>query len=628
MSALFGIFNKIPADVPAPWLQQMKIASNHWLPDTCGVYLDGSIGLGCSQLWVTPESQDTVQPLSDKHSGSTLVFDGRLDNRESLRQQLQLQGAGASAASDAAIILAAYRQWGEDSARKLIGDFAFAIWDSNRKRLYLSRDPLGVRPLFVCETPEHIAFASDKHCLLALPWVATSLNDQWIADYLCITKISRTATIHAAINAFEPAHWMTCTARQTRTQRYWSLDPERELPLRSDEDYIEQFAALLEQAVACRLRSQGTVASELSGGLDSATVCSRAARLLREQGKELWAYSHVLAPELEGKVYPFTDEKPWIRELCEFADIRRHVPVYSRDRGVIAALRKNKAIHCGPSRSDLTSLGDELFEHLEAAGTRVLLSGFGGDQLVSCAANGFFEELAMDGQFATLWRELGFHHPRWMPRLSSFSAAWLRAQTPWSPRTNWRERLSRLFVNRGFAENHGYPQNWYRHSTRPTRGRVRQRQWQVISSPHVVYRVEDSALGAAAHRVEYRYPLLDIRLLEFVLALPVLQKRRQGFGRRMLRVSSEQILPAALRWRQDKSRATVPAVQHRVVRDKAALVSALEAYFPHRGGGYVDWNKLKAFGNGIDLANPQETSLKQRGFFRALMLLDYLNEPG
>ncbi|WP_444995379.1 asparagine synthase-related protein [Aliikangiella sp. IMCC44359] len=577
MSSIFGVFDKNAHDLPVEWNELMLNACAPWPRDRESNIHKGACFLSCLQRYNTPQSPLAKQPYSETNS-LYLVFDGRLDNRVELAQLLKLPFNDKT--TDETLIFEAFQKWNTEIGKYLLGDFCIAIYDSAKHALFVIRDHLGVRPLFIASNDNHFAFASNKAALLALPWVKPQMNEQWLADFLTVTKVDYHTTFYLDIESFSPAHWLLLSSNKQEDnteiyQRYWQLDFDYQLPEMSEVEYISQFKSLLFESVKCRLRTYGEPASELSGGLDSTSIAAIAATLLEK--KTIHAYSHVMSEETKGKVFPYDDESDYMKELVNLHSNIKHYPVTSNGLGIIGAIKYSMKIHSGPTRNDLSQFGDDLFGQVKNNGHRTILSGFGGDQLVTSSGSGWNEELVRNGQwrlFISLAASLTENWRQFLKILISSIAVYkfgVKDRAKKRFEKSWPDYIAQLGVERYFVEQQGYPKRYYDNPTRKHIGNIKQREYDVINSPHVLYRLEDSAVGAASYGVDYRYPLLDIRLLQFCLAYPSKLKVTNGVKRNMIRQAMIGILPDKIRLRHDKSRATIPTVFQRILIDIKSL---------------------------------------------------------
>lgn len=578
MSTIFGVFDKNAHDLPVEWNEFMSSACTPWPRDRESNIYKGACFLSCLQRYNTPQSPLAEQPYSDDNTSLHLIFDGRLDNRSELAQLLQLPLNDKT--TDESLIFTAFQKYNTEIGMYLLGDFSLVIYDSAKHEIFVIRDHLGVRPLFIASNDNYFAFASNKAALLALPWVSREINEQWLADLLTITKVDYHTSLYIDIESFPPAHWLLQSSNKHEDnaevfQRYWQLEFDYQLPELSEAEYISQFKKLLFESVQCRLRTYGEPASELSGGLDSTSIVAVAATLLEK--KTIHAYSHVMSEDIKGKIFPYYDESEYMKELANLHSNIKHYSVTSQGLGVIDALKYSVKIHSGPSRNDLSQFGDDLFGQVKNSGHRTILSGFGGDQLVTSGGSGWDEELVKKGQWWQLTKLAASLTNSRRQLLKTLALSIVNHKFGIKVRSkkifekSWLSYVKKIGVCRFFVEQYGYPKRYYDNPTRKRMGNIKEREYDVINSPHVLYRLEDSAVGAASYGVDYRYPLLDIRLLQFCLALPSELKITKRGKRNMIRQAMVAILPDKIRLRHDKSRATVPTVFQRVLIDKKKL---------------------------------------------------------
>ena len=215
------------------------------------------------------------QPFKHKETGCIITADVRLDNRDALLDALGLADRRDST-GDAELILIAYLEWGEQCLDRLLGDFAFAIWDPRKQQLFCARDHFGLRPFYYHHAPgKRFLFASDARAILVLPQVPYRINEGRVADFLVpqLQWIDYTSTFYEGVYRLPPGHKATITLTRLEVVEYWKSEPVPEASPMSDEDYAEGLLEVLTQAVESRLRAPaGAVGSMLSGGMDSGSV--------------------------------------------------------------------------------------------------------------------------------------------------------------------------------------------------------------------------------------------------------------------------------------------------------------------------------------------------------------------
>lgn len=324
VSAIAGIyhFNNEPIN-----LQHGKIvmtALEKYPADDIATWHDDHVFLGCHAQWITPESIN--EPLPYYHSESQVVItaDAIIDNRKELFDQLQVKPEDRNEMSDSQLILLSYLKWGEECPKFLIGDFAFMIWDQRNRKLFGARDFSGSRTLYFHRNGEKFAFCTTIEPLLDLPYVEKKLNEQWLAEFLAIPtnfeSVDLNSTVYTSIEQVPPSHSITVTEDRIRFFRYSLLKPGKTLKLKSNEEYEEAFLEVFKEAVSARLRTYKEVGAHLSGGLDSGSVASVAARQLRNQNKTLHTYSYVPVEGFEDWTprSRVADERPFIQSTVDF----------------------------------------------------------------------------------------------------------------------------------------------------------------------------------------------------------------------------------------------------------------------------------------------------------------------
>lgn len=597
MSSLCGICRPHGAPVEPSEIAAMLDALNHWRADMRGQWSADGIGLGHLLLRATPQSLYESLPVHDAEAGLAITGDFRLDNRDALAEQLGIPRAGLEHWPDGRLALRAYREWGAECAARLDGDFAFSVWDARRHELFCARDRIGVKPFYYVHHAGTFAFATEMKGLLALPFVERSVDETWIADYLHHLAIDREATFYAHIRRLAPAHTLTFTADGVRTRQYWTPDAHRELRLSRDEDYVDGFREKLVRAIRRRVDAPFDIGAELSGGLDSSAICAVAQRVLRDRGERLATFSQVRAPGMEDAAGRPPDFRWAIDSVVRHAGIDR-VCLLEGEGGVLEAAAWANQYHDEPPRDSSSLYNHDLYDAAAARGVRVLLSGFGGNQCASAGGHGRRRELLRQGRWIQLWHELAAEKGR-HPLLAALALGVRELDGP----------LADRMLKRGIT--------WQAHATRPSRDDfarrigIRQRTLQagrlrrppaglraqavhLLSAPGVALRLEHANLPTAARRIEYRYPLLDVELISFCLAVPSRLKYSRGIDRYLFRRSLDGWLPDDVRMAAGPRGSANPGNYARKRRDHEALMARLHALAPDNPVfAYLDLEKLQ-----------------------------------
>ena len=226
-----------------------------------------------------------------------ITADARIDARDELIRKLEANGSRGlrHAATDADLILHAYRVWGTRCVDHLLGDFAFAIWDAMRKRLFCARDHFGVRPFYYAQVGEHLIFGNNLETIRQHPRVSDELNDLAIVNFLLFRHQPRiNQTSFADIQALLPAHTLICERGKTTISRYWTLPIEDPIHFKRQHDYVDQFREFFDSAVADRMRTN-RAGILMSGGLNSSSIAATVHSLRARKKSEfaLKAFTYV-----------------------------------------------------------------------------------------------------------------------------------------------------------------------------------------------------------------------------------------------------------------------------------------------------------------------------------------------
>ncbi len=279
-------------------------------PDHGGAYSDGPLGLGHRRLSIIDLSVRSNQPMIDQGLGVALVFNGTIYNYPELRRELQAQGYRFFSDGDTEVILKAWHAWGEDCVRRFHGMFAFAIWDANRKALFLARDRFGIKPLYWSDVAGAFRFASNTQALLAAGGIDTTIDPVGLHNLFTLhAVVPAPRTILNGVRKLAPAHWLRIDADGRRTeQAYWQLDATRPSQPRADAEWVEAVHDALELAVRKRSEiADVPVGVLLSGGLDSSLLVA----LLAEVGvTDLHTFSVGFedTPEESGSEFEYSDQ--------------------------------------------------------------------------------------------------------------------------------------------------------------------------------------------------------------------------------------------------------------------------------------------------------------------------------
>ena len=558
MSAIVGIYHMDGRPVYRGALKRMIGILAHRGPDRAESWSKGAIGLGHGMLFTTPESLHERQPLTALSGRVAITSDARIDNRDELIGRLGLADHPSGGFSDSRLILEAYEKWGEECPEKLLGDFAFAIWDNNNQRIFCARDHFGAKPFYYYRSERLFVFASEIKGLLCLPDVPCRLNELRVADYLQDLAEDKASTFFEGIWRLPPGHSMTVNREGSQLREYWSLGLCDQLQLGSDRDYADAFRELFTDAVRCRLRSAFPVGSLLSGGLDSSAVtCVARQCLAGAEEPQLHTFSAVF--ESDGT--PECDERAYMQAVVDQGGVKSHWVVSDKlhpltDMGQVLWHEDE------PVWEANLFLSWALSAAARQAGCRALLNGAGGDLVLSTDPI-YLSDFVSTGRWVRLIGEAraiakynGGFTWKWIWEYGvkpvapdSLRHLWRRCRGSDAPDLRVNPLIDSRFARRVALADRIDGLNG--HDSQRLRS-ARQEHHASLRSGVVPLVLEIADKAAAAFSLEPRYPFLDRRVVEFCLALPTEQKLRNGWTRMVLRRALEGSLPEEIRRRRGK----------------------------------------------------------------------------
>jgi asparagine synthase (glutamine-hydrolysing) len=483
--------------------------------------------------------------LIDRGRQLLAVGDVRLYDRATVEARLGAE-ARAGGLTDLALVVLAYERLGQEAAACLVGDFAVVVWDGRARRLWAARDHFGLRSLHYRLVPNGIGLASDVRQLLALDPSDREVDPDMALDYILGNFAHHGRTFFRRIRQVRPAHHLTVDEAGLHERGYWR--PPAEMAGRTPyPELVEEWRRIFRSAVRARLESSRPIVAHLSGGLDSTSIVGAA--------HEIYASGAAGRPPLTtlSAVFPGLDcdESPYIDVLVKrlplFEAVRwdaRQINTVDLERPTLAipGLRRGPA---GGPRADVDAA--------EARGARVLLSGIGGDDIGW--ARGVFRDVTARGRLLTLAREV--RAGSWV-RIGRFvrdgikrglapPALLAAVRNPWPGRghpPSWLgPELAAIFP--GASDDRGLPAATFA-------SHVQREVWRALNGPQAAACVDMQVLKTAEVGIETRLPYLDVRLADFVLAIPWQQRLPHGDMRRLQRDGVAAFLPEVVVWRMEK----------------------------------------------------------------------------
>jgi len=515
----------IPADITRHWRDKQTLLVQH-------------------TIWNTLESHADNGPLYDIDAHIVISAWARIDNREELSKHLDMNAADETL-PDIQFILNSYKKWESQCVNYLIGDFAFVIWDVRKQSLFCARDHMGVRPLYYHLSEQNFLFSSTLKVFVDLKDFDLSPSKKWIAEYLAGLSMSFDKTPYQSINKLAPGFCLTITPEKSELRRYHQLSGDTRIYLNNNKEYVEAYQEQLERAIQCRLRSTFKIGSELSGGLDSSTLTAYAAEGIINPKKNLHAFGFARLEQEPEYIHAVSQRHPMAAT---------HIFSVS---GVSAEDRTNQLKRSlnilGYPVEHGNATGHEPFYHMaEQFNIRTLLSGHGGDEFVTNPAHLALTEWLYDKKWQHLYLNITGNHLTRVLRIIK-RIKMQTQQTSYRFEKVFKQRWQHQLINQATVAEFDLYQR-YLESARYDEGYQRlndfvlQNRW----APFVSTRMENCSLMAAARKIEYRWPLLDVRLVQFFLSVPSEQKYAHGVGRLLHRRAIDHIVPHKVTWKSTK----------------------------------------------------------------------------
>ncbi len=507
-----------------------------------------SISIGRRLFRTLPEDIHDNQPLSGGDGRFVLVADIRLDNRDELTGLLEISPERARSLADAAILLAAWERWQENVFDRLVGDYAFALWDRKEQRLVLARDPLGARPLHYHRGPDFFAFASMPKGLHALPQVPRRPDEERIAEFLALLPEDGPRSFFKDVERVEAGHVVVVTRSGMTARRHW--EPQHKITkLASAGDYAEALRHHLDQAVRAQLRGAGSaVGAHLSAGFDSSAVATSAAIQMAAANGKVVAFTSVPREGYDGFVPKgrIGDEGPLAAATAALYPNMEHLRIRGGDRSPLADLDRNFFVFERPILN-LCNLAwmNAINDTAKARGLRIMLTGQMGNMSISYDGLTLLPDLVRRGHAVKLLREMrGLvrgGHVRWAAALNA-------AFGPYTPLPLW-SWINRIFENRKVGIETYSAINPSRLGRAELEARAKARNVDLSYRPRkngfetrlwVLRRVDlgnysKGMLGGWG--LDQRDPTSDRRLIEFSLSIPEEQWLQNGETKALTRLA-------------------------------------------------------------------------------------------
>ena len=537
---------------------QMTECLRHRGPDDFGYYRNGKVHLGHRRLSII-DLASGHQPMASDDGSLVIIFNGEIYNYQELKRYLQTRGHVFHTASDTEVLLHMYEEEGPEALHKLNGMFAFAIYDRNRAELFLARDRIGIKPLYYLALAGRFLFASEFKSILCYRGWNPTLNPQAIHDYLALRYVPGDTSVFKELKRLPAGHYLTYRHGQVQLYRYWE-PPQYDGPYsRRNEDYLEEFAELMEQSVRRRLISDVPFGAYLSGGLDSSVIVALMSKFVSEPIKTFsvgFDYKH--------------DELDEAASTAQYLGCDHH-EVHCRAEDI--SLLPEIVYHMDEPMGDAIIIPMYQLSRAAKQEVTVILTGEGGDEIFG---GYLFHKVMWAGNvyrrlvpgpirnrvvvpvlsiFPVAAMNLAFQYPAYLGERGKRKALdYLNLLEPEQIDQAYRHLISlydardtknlycpefqqRLDKERSANNHHSSP---YLATTGPYLNRLLYLQFDHWLPDNMLLRQDKTGM---ANSIEGRVPYLDHELVEFALRLTPRLKLRHLTGKYILRRYAKKLLP-------------------------------------------------------------------------------------
>ena len=550
-------------------LKRMLRTLIHRGPDDSGTFIKENVGLGVQRLSII-DIEGGHQPIHNEDKSAWITFNGEIYNYLELIEFLQEKGHRFYTKTDTECIVHLYEELGIECVKKLRGMFAFAIWDDDKKHLYLTRDRFGIKPLYYTEVDGKLIFASEIKAILEHPVITRDVDMTSLHDYLSFLYVPSPRTMFKGISKLPAAHWLKFSDGQLHIEQYWKLEFKARAEWKngrmedwkdeseySAEEYAEQVYECLKESVKMRLMSEVPLGAFLSGGVDSSGIVAMMSKLISEPVKTF---------SIGFKSQGLYNELPYARMMVNQYQAEHHEFIVEPNA---VELVPKVVWHLDEPIADASAILNYLVAQMAKEYVTVVLTGLGGDEV-----------------FAGYRRYCGNRMARWYERIPlalrhGFEKIINILPASEESRLLNYSRLAKKFIagahlspeeryfswNSFFTEelkNELYSEQLKAHLNSEPSFAVLKRYFDEVSSPEFLdkaqyvdqktYLVEDPLMltdkMSMANSLEARVPLLDHKLAELAAQIPASLRLKGMNTKYILKKALADIVPQEILQRQ------------------------------------------------------------------------------
>ncbi len=541
MCGISGIINKYEKSVNQDEIQKINDLISHRGPDDEGFYFEKNFAFGHRRLSILDLSSDGHQPMHylDKY---TITYNGEVYNYLEIREELIKYGYKFSSQTDTEVILASYDKWGEECVNKFNGMWAFAIYDKEKEIIFCSRDRFGIKPFYYTEIDSKFIFGSEIKQLLEF-YDERYVNKKILMDYLVIGIEEHTnETFFENIYKLEQSHNLIYNLKNDtyNIKKYYDIKKYNKIEKLSLQESIKLYKEKLIESIKLRLRSDVTIGSCLSGGLDSSAISSLSSQLLNnENSSNKFNAIHAQSLEKDG------DESSYARQVSDFCNLNL-VNIQPTIEEFVNNIEEVIYTQEEPFGSPSIFMQFFVMKKAKEIGCKVMLDGQGGDETL-LGYEKYFPAYLLSLNFIELSKSIYYIKKRSKLSIKSLILYYLYF-------TKAKVRLSRLKGKVKFLKNEYIEMinSNLVHNISSKYKNISELQYNEIYKVQMPHLLKYEDKNSMRNSIEARLPFIDYRLLETAFSLNNSYKIYKGWTKYILRKSIENILPKEVVWRTNK----------------------------------------------------------------------------
>ena len=540
-------------------------------------------------------------PHFDPHNNFKIVGDALIYNKKDLCEMIGVD-LPSEENSDLFMILAAYKKWDVNCVHYLNGDFSFAIYNEKKQSFFCARDPLGQRPFFYFLDRQYFLFSNNIQLLSHFSF-AKGLNEKWVVNFLQGLNSYQEETIFKKIKKLKPGYTLLVTNEKEIFTSYWRLEINKKTQAATVTNAIVGLRALFTTAAKSRIDRDENVGIELSGGLDSSAVAAFAANATLGSNIEFSAFTDVLPGSDKNDLEKKDD---WDMASCVaiHLGIEKHHKIDKPPADTLDMLHRTLALLGYPTNFFFSMLQESLYVKARSENVETLLSGYGGDEMTTeFAPFRYTISLMKKGRFLQLFNYYKIENEQ--PLKSYLKVFRAYAKFLWNSegryfRSFTKEKWDNLLIQDKILTKK-FKKFFYKDTFFSSRQSLRKRGIKLITDPRFTERLEVGYFTTAAYGLIYRYPLLDVPLIEYYFGLPdawkALNKENRGLMRRVIK----DFLPGEITQQPKSKVATIPYYEMDMENNFDKVKEwCLNLPADHKIFDYIDNRKLDKASYSID----------------------------